>query len=170
MTAIGAAVPYATSLFSWKPLMQPGVSDAAQIICRLLGATATHRITSATGQARIAEPVASIYDLYERCGTPNWDGDGAAAISSDAVDEAEQLIYLIPSSIPIPEFVPEPTGGIALEWYQGRDRLYLLSVSGAKSIEFAALMGRGNEFHGRVNFEGSLPVIVLDHLKLFFRG
>ena len=170
MTAVGGVTQFAPGIHSWKPLPQFGVSETAQIVYKLLGATTTHLVTSATGQTRIADPVASLYDLYERCSSPNWDGEGAELLSYDAVAEAEQLIYLLPSAIPIPEFVPEPTGAVALEWYQGRDRVYILSVDGTRSIQFAALMGRGNEFHGRVNFEASLPIMVLDHLKVFFRG
>ncbi len=170
MTAIGATVQYGPSSYSWMPMRQPGVSDAARKVGQLLGLSAAHRAISATGLTRIADPVASLYDLYEECGVANWDGEGAEPLSSDAVEEAEQLVYLIPSSIPIPEFVPEPSGAIALEWYEGRDRVYLLSVDGTKSIQFAAIMGRGNELHGRLNFDGSLPVMVLDHLKLFFHG
>lgn len=170
MTAIGAIAQYSPRLHSRWPALQSGVSDAAEIICKLIGATTAHLVTSATGQTRIADPVASLYDLYEQCAQANWDGEGAKGISYDAVEEAEQLIYLLPSYVPIPEFVPEPTGAIALEWYQGRDRVYLLSVDGTNSLQFAALLGRGNELHGRVNFQDGLPAMILDHLKVFFRG
>ena len=168
MTVFSAVTQYPTGARCWSP-KQSGVSDAAIRIHEILGRTTLHLVNSATGQARIGDPISALYELYDQCNVQNWDGEGAEAIPFDAVEEAEQLLYLLPSSIPTPEFVPEPTGAIAFEWYQARDRLYLLSVDGTKSIQFAALIGRGNELHGRVNFEGTLPSIIIGHLRMFFR-
>lgn len=168
MTAFSAVTQYPTGARCWSS-RQSGVSDAALKIHEILGKTTLHLVSSATGQARIGDPISALYDLYEQCHTQNWDGEGAEPILFDAVEEAEQLLYLLPSSIPTPEFVPEPTGAIAFEWYQGRDRVYLLSVDGTQSIQFAALMGQGNELHGRTNFVGTLPPMILHHLRLFFR-
>lgn len=145
-----------------------GVSGDAQRICSLLGDIASHWIESATGQARIADPLISLYRLHEQCREENWDGENAQPIPLSAVVEAQKLLTLLPSSIPAPELLPEPTGSIALEWYQRRDHVYVLGVYGKKTLEFAGLLGRGNEIHGRLNFEDSLPPIIQDHLRRFF--
>jgi hypothetical protein len=147
----------------------PGVSVDAQRICNILGDLALHWIGSATGQARIAEPLAALYQLYERCQVQDWDGEDAEAISFEALIEAEKLLRLLPSSIPMPEFLPEPTGSIAFEWYRGRNHVYVLSIAGKKAIEFAGLLGQGNEIHGRTNFEDSLPPAIQAQLREFFR-
>ena len=146
-----------------------GVSIDAQRISNILGSLTSHWIGSATGQARIADPVAALFDLYGRCRVNDWDGEGADAISFEALAEASQLISLLPSSIPTPEFLPEPSGAIAFEWYQGRNRVYVLSISGKKKIEFAGLLGYGNEIHGKANFEGCLPSIIQNQLREFFK-
>ena len=166
---IGALTHYPSRLGALRAT-PPGVSGDAQRICVLLGDVALHWIASATGQARIADPLITLYRLYEQCREEHWDGENAEAIPLAAVVEAQQLITLLPSSVPAPELLPEPTGSIALEWYKRRDHVYVLSVYGKKTIEFAGLLGRGNEVHGRVNFEESLPPMIQDHLREFFRG
>ena len=146
-----------------------GVSVDAQRICNILGDLALHWIGSATGQARMAEPMVALYELYQRCRVEDWNGEDAEAISFEALAEAEKLLSLLPSSIPTPELLPEPTGSIAFEWYQGRNRVYVLSTSGKKAIEFAGLFGYGNEIHGKTNFEDALPPVIQDQLREFFK-
>lgn len=122
---------------------------------------------SATGQRQWAEPIAKLIELRDRCSEDDWDGDGASPISPLAFDEAVTLLTALPSTFPPPEPLPEPNGSIAFEWYRGRDRVYVLSLSGTKSIEFAGLFGAGNELHGRVNFESALPKRIQQDLASF---
>jgi len=110
-----------------------------------------------------------LHQLFKRCQAADWDGEGGAEISLDTLMEAEKLLGLLPSSVPAPEFLPEAMGTIAFEWYRGPSRVYVVSVSGAKTIEFAGLFGHGNELHGKTNFEDALPSIVQGHLREFFR-
>ena len=147
----------------------PGVSPDALRISGIFGKLASHWLGSATGQSRIAEPTAALIELYQRCRVADWNGEDADAITIEVLVEAKKLLDLLPSSIPTPEFLPEPTGAIAFEWYQGRNRVYVLSVSGNKTIEFAGLLGLGNEIHGKANFEESLPQIIQGQLREFFR-
>lgn len=150
-------------------ITHPGVSVDAQRICHLLGDLALHWIGSATGQTRFGEPLMALNQIYQRCQMEDWDGEDAEPISLEALIEAEKLFGFLPSSIPAPEFLPEATGSIAFEWYRGRNNVYVLSVSGQKTIEFAGLFGYGNELHGKVNFEDSLPSMIRDHLQEFFK-
>jgi len=153
---------------AWKS-DQPGVSDAAKRISEILQTAVRGFVVSATGQARIADPMAGLVELYTECGQENWDGEGAKAISPSVLEEALMLLLILPSTIPVPEFVPERSGRIAFEWYQSPDRVYLLSTGGNRELEFAGLLGRGNEMHGKCNFAGALPGMIADHLKAFFR-
>lgn len=168
MTAISAFRPYASGAAA-VGTTHPGVSVDAQRICHMLGNVAVHWIGSATGQTRFGEPLLALIQLYQRCQAGDWDGEGGEAISIETLVEGQKLLSLLPLSLPTPDFLPEATGAIAFEWYRGRDRVYVLSVSGAKTIEFAGLFGHGNELHGKVNFEDSLPSIIREHLREFFR-
>ena len=168
MTAISAFGPYASGAAALGSTY-PGVSIDAQKICHMLGDLAVHWIGSATGQTRFGEPLLALFQLYQRCRAEDWNGEGGKAISLETLMEAQKLLSLLPLSLPTPEFLPEATGAIAFEWYRGRNRVYVLSVSGAKTIEFAGLFGHGSELHGKANFEDSLPPIIQEHLREFFR-
>lgn len=168
MTAISALGHYSSGAAALRATY-PGVSGDARKIRDMLGNLALHWIGSATGQMRFGEPLLALYQLYKRCQADDWDGEDGEAISLDTLMEAEKLLGSLPSSVPMPEFLPEATGAIAFEWYRGRDRVFVISVSGAKTIEFAGLFGHGNELHGKTNFEDSLPSIIQGHLREFFR-
>jgi hypothetical protein len=147
----------------------PGVSLDAQRIRGKLADVALHWVGSAAGQICFGEPLLALIQLFQRCQEPNWDREGADPISLGTILEAQKLLSLLPSSIPTPEVLPESTGAIAFEWYRGRNRVYVISVSGKKTIEYAGLFGLGNEFHGKANFEDCLPSIIQDHLQEFYR-
>jgi hypothetical protein len=166
MTTVTAAANFYPRGF-WKSA-QPGVSDTAARIRAILHSSLADTLASATGQARIAEPIGRLDDLFSECHTANWDGEGAEPVSSAAYMEARTLLLLLPSMIQIPEFVPERSGRIAFEWYLNSEHVYLLSISGTGELEFAGIFGRGNEIHGRCNFSGSLPEMVAQHLSMLF--
>jgi len=147
--------------------LPPGVSDEALQVARRVSALAQGILQSATGQRRLGDPASELADLMERCTINDWDGQGASAIPASAFHEAWLILCLLPSSVPVPNVLPEPTGAIAFEWYRDRDRVFILSVSGVKTIEYAALFGPGDENHGRANFEQSLPQRLLRDLLDF---
>lgn len=167
MTAIVAGSPYFSCLSALVPI-QSGVSDAAIEISKILKRTAVELIRSATGQARIVDPLSSLDRLFEECSEENWDGEGAAAIPYQAFEEAERLVYALPSFVPSPDVLPEPIGAVAFEWYRNQHCIYVLSVRGNHSVEFAGLFGPGDEIHGKANFDGGLPAMVAEHLRTLF--
>src|SRR3989338_6372044 len=89
-------------------------SDIGVAIMQLRGA-----LTISRGQL-LSELRYSLNRIYDECSNPNWDGYGAQAISEDAYEEAERIISMLPSSIPAPEIIAEPTGDIGFERHRGR--------------------------------------------------
>jgi hypothetical protein len=150
--------------------LQPGVSDEALWVARRVAELAQGILQSATGQRRFGDPVSELAELMGQCTTDDWDGQGAAAIPASAFREALLILCLLPSSVSVPGVLPEPTGSIALEWYRDPQRVFIISVSGTKTIEYAALFAPGDESHGRINFEQSLPERLLRDLQGFLRG
>lgn len=146
-----------------------GVSDEAHRVAQRVSELAQGVFQSATGQRRLGDPVSELAELMEQCMSDDWDGQGASAIPSSAFREALLILCLLPSSIPVPSVLPEPTGSIAFEWYRDPDRVFIVSVSGVKTIEYAAMFAPGDESHGRTNFEQSLPERLLRDLLGFFR-
>jgi len=135
-------------------------SQYRDFICRF--------IESATGSQQIAEPRQAIFEIYHRCREKDWNRQGASAISATAAVQAERLLLALPSFLPVPEIFADPTGAISFEWYRRPKHRVVLSIYGDGSIEFAALLGVGNEAYGATRMEDGLPRIVRDHLQYLF--
>jgi hypothetical protein len=144
-----------------------GVSTQARTLAGLLGELVTDMVQAATLNRQIGEPLEQLINVYQSCAATNWDGEGAASIGEDAFRDACDLLMLLPTSIDAPTISPEPTGGIAFEWYQSPSHILVLSVDGSRSIQYAGMFGIGNECHGRMNFTGSLPKMAQQLLESF---
>lgn len=119
----------------------------------------------------------ALNEIYRECSQANWDGYGAAAISEDTYEEANRIINLLPSSIPMPEILAEPTGDIGFEWNKGKGQVFAFSVRGKHLIIFAGIIA-GNKVHGSEYFEDTIPLMIrqrirnltkYEHKKLFAR-
>ncbi len=145
-----------------------GASAYAERIPAQYRAFVSRFIESATGSQRITEPRQAIYDVYDRCRNKNWNGEDANAISAITAVRAEHLLLALPSYLPVPEIFADPTGAIVFEWYRRPKHRLVLSVYGNGSVEFAGLLGVGNEVYGAARMENGLPEIVRDHLRQLF--
>ncbi len=145
-----------------------GASAYAERIPSQYRAFVSRFIESATGSQRIAEPRQVIYDAYERCKKKNWNGEGADPIFATTAVRAEHLLLALPSHLPVPEIFADPTGAIVFEWYRRPKHRFVLSVYGNGSIEFAGLLGVGNEVYGAARIGDGLPEIIRDHLRQLF--
>jgi preprotein translocase subunit Sss1 len=124
--------------------------------------------TSITDQ-RLDPIKSSLYQILRDCSKPNWDEYNASPISKMAFFEAIKLLEILPSDIPLPEIVPEPTGNIGLEWYKGKQFAFVISVSGKNFLAYAGMFGAGNETHGTENFTESLPLTIIKNLRRLFQ-
>jgi len=106
-------------------------------------------------------------EVYRECSCADWDGYGALAVTRDAYEEAKKIIDLLPSSIQMPEIVPEPTGEIGFEWRQGRGRIFIMSVNGRHRISYAGIFD-GNKTHGFEHFEETLPSVVTEQVRRLY--
>ncbi|HVY82087.1 MAG TPA: hypothetical protein VG994_13950 [Steroidobacteraceae bacterium] len=70
--------------------------------------------------------------------TEDWDGEGAPALTQDAVDQAICLVYALPAHLPPPTIAPESTGEITFEWYRDPQNVAVLSVDG-HAIRWASI-------------------------------
>ncbi len=107
-------------------------------------------------------------ELFGECSERNWDNYQALPILHETYYEAKRLIYLLPNIYPQPELIPEPDGGIGFEWYKEKDSVLIISVSGGNELFYAGLFGKGNEIHGKEQFDNLIPPFVLEGLKRLF--
>jgi len=125
-------------------------------------------VGSATGNQRIAQPRQAIYAIYDRCRTRNWNGEDAEPIAEGAAARADVLLPALPSYLPVPDIYADPTGAIVFEWYRRPRHRFAISVYGDGTIEYAGLLGPGNEVYGTARHSEGLPKIISDHLRQLF--
>lgn len=113
---------------------------------------------------RLDEVLYSLYELCRECSVEGWDGYDALPIAEDACDEAKRFIRSLPVNFPMPEIVPEPNGGIGLEWSKGNRLIFVAGVNGKNEIVYAGLFGM-NKSHGTEYFGDTLPQVIIENLK-----
>lgn len=141
-----------------------GQSDQASKIYDMLDEVLSHAKQS--GPAELTRE--ALYEIYSEHSQANWDGQDAEAVSKEVYLEAREFLRLLPTTLPVPEIVPEPTGEIAMEWYKDPGHVFVASVSGGGVITFAGLFGPRNTLHGTVAFEDSLPQIIIESVRQIF--
>jgi len=114
------------------------------------------RMKSATGERRIANPIAEIAAGREESRELEKHGDFVAPTET-AIIEAETLIKSMPSWMPVPHPVMEHDGAIGLQWDVGRGRFFVVAVDGTGHVEYSAILGFGKEHSGRTTFTGRMP-------------
>ncbi len=68
----------------------------------------------------------------------------------------------------MPDILPEPDGGIGLEWYKEKGFSFVISVSGKNIITYVGRFGKNNEIYGSEDFTDSVPIVILNGLKRLF--
>jgi len=112
----------------------------------------------------------SLGELFREYSQPDWDGFGARALTEDSYEEALRVIDALPSWLPTPEIVAEPTGEIGFTWHKERGKVFAFSVGGKHRIIYAGIFA-GDKEHGSVYFEETMPSVILQHLrKLYTSG
>lgn len=112
-----------------------------------------------------AAAISQLKTLASECAEPDWDGNGASAIDSVALQNAVNLVRALPEDVPLPEFAPEPDGSISLDWIQSRHRLFSLSVGVSNRLAYAWLDGSDNG-HGVARFDGcNVPERILTGIQ-----
>jgi len=110
----------------------------------------------------------NLSEVYDECSEANWDGYDAAPISLEAYFEAMKLLRIIPNSFLMPDILPEPDGGIGLEWYKDRGFSFVISVCGKDTITYAGRFGKNSETYGTEDFTDLVPNVILNGLKRLF--
>jgi len=107
----------------------------------------------------------SLYEMYDDCSEPGWDGYGSEAVDQVTFDEAYKFLNSLPSWISMPEIVPESNGDIGFEWYFGKDKVFVVSVEGSGQLNYAGILGLGNKAHGTEIFDGTIPKSIIENIS-----
>jgi hypothetical protein len=112
-----------------------------------------------------------LQEIFYEYSVAGWDGYDAQPISEDSFKETIRFLQMLPFAMPIPEVVPEPSGQIALEWYESQDYIFVVSLSGKKLIDYAGLFGEGNKTYGTERFKKTIPNTIIENVnRLYVHG
>ncbi len=135
------------------PELRPFVGHRVEIVVR------ESEPSQELDQARTAL-LAPLCETWQRCQQPNWDGDGAEAISTETHDVARRLLESLPRDMPLPSVSAEPDGQLNFEWYQAPRRLLSASVNSQGTLYWAALIG-SEDPRGSCQFADQFPQTLL---------
>ena len=138
-----------------------GVGGEANVIVRKLSEARLlrHRTTSTP------DLMSEIQACFAQRSEANWDGEGAEALRPTALMEALEFVQWLPESLPTPDVVPEPDGGIALEWYGAPHLAFIASFKGRGAVVYAGVFGQGNTVRGTEIFRNSIPNGLLELIR-----
>jgi hypothetical protein len=146
-----------------------GVSDKAGIAKQNFKRVIGHYTQTSSGQ-KLADLYNGLIEVFKDYSESNWDGYGARPISRDAFVEGQRIIDLLSGSpLPLPEILPESGGEIAFEW-RNRDRVFVASVKGNQTIEYAGVFGKYPGTHGLELFAESIPATIVANINRVFTG
>jgi hypothetical protein len=112
---------------------------------------------------------AAFRSIRDECQNPDWDGQGAVAISDQVIAVAEKVVValfaLIPKGTPAPDLIPEDDGEICISWAVDADRLLSLSVGAHGKVNFAGLFGKEGGIHGWQPIDATSPSALDESLQ-----
>ena len=131
------------------PELRPFVGHRVEIVVR------DSEPSPELDEARIAL-LKTLRETWQRCQQPNWDGEGAEAVSAETHEVARRLLQSLPNDMPLPSVSPEPDGQLNFEWYQAPRRLLSASFSAEGVVYWAALIG-SEDPRGSCQFVDQFP-------------
>jgi hypothetical protein len=135
------------------PELRPFVGHRVEIVVR------ESEPSQELDAARIAL-LKTLQETCQRCQPPNWDGEGAEAISTETHEVARRLLDSLPRDMPLPSISAEPDGQLNFEWYQAPRRLLSASLSSNGTLYWAALIG-SEDPRGSCQFVDQFPQTLL---------
>ncbi len=153
----------------YKYANSPGVSDEAEIIVLKTKEAQQSGLMLADDNPAIRYQTAieKLTDIVKECMDDDWDGLGAAAVSYEAIEDAIDLVTLIPMQYPMPEIFPED-GEVTFGWNAGRYKKFLISVRGDGFAYYNGIFGFKNTDFGMKKLRDKLDPEIIRHLDRLY--
>ena len=151
------------SLFS-----NTGLSNEAETLRERYEDAVLHLLQSQSLGERLHKNFKSLEEVVTEASTLNWDGYGALPVNKLAQYKAEQFLRALPLSIPNPEIGVDPDGEISFEWYNGRSKVFSISVSDTGKLTYAGIFGI-RKVNGVEYFEDRIPRAIINNLQRLWR-
>ena len=145
------------------PLAPAGAAgpDAQLLADRLLAAIEDLRST------RRHVAFEELFEAFEECGHPGWDGCEALPISADVFATARDFLFALPNAFPSPEVSAGEGGEINLDWFPGPQSNFTVAVLPDRRLIFASV-APNRRLRGAEVFEDRVPDAILTELRRVF--
>jgi len=159
-----------TALISPRPwfldiFTNTGVSKEATVLQEQYKITLTHLfVDNESIEGRLREGFYLLQEVAEEYNELNWDGYGALSVSENSLENAKNLVRILPTDIPLPEIEVDPDGEVSFDWYNDADDVFSVSIGETGKLAFAGMFGR-NEVHGVEHFYNEMPGAILFYLR-----
>lgn len=142
----------------------PLYSDAGLQILKRMEAVEEHLRLPASAYGEAWKIEADIHRVASEARCDNWDDEGSAAVNGETAELAAQFASVLPAGFPLPEVEAGRRGEIMFEWHTGKRSAVVVSVYPDRSIGYAVVRGQARA-HGREPFQGTVPDVVVLHLR-----
>lgn len=112
-----------------------------------------------------AAALSQLRTLAAKCATEGWDGGDAAALSPMAVLMAEWFVQALPDNLPLPEFAPEPDGGLSLDWIKSRHQIFSISLGDTHRMAYNWVDGADRGYATAIFIGHQIPERVLEGIR-----
>lgn len=153
----------------YKYANSPGVSAEAKTIFLLTEEAQKSSLVLAEDNPaiRYQTVIEKLMDIFNKCMNNDWDGMGAAAVSDEAIENAKDLMTLIPMQYPMPEIFPED-GEVTFGWNAGRYKKFLISVRGDGFAYYNGIFGFKDTDYGMKKLKDKLDPKIIFHLDRLY--
>ncbi|MEK7289055.1 MAG: hypothetical protein AAB067_02655 [Planctomycetota bacterium] len=108
--------------------------------------------------------VDALCEMVKQCDVENWDGYGAAPVTTKTFQQAINVLEALPLGTSAPAVGSEPDGHITLEWHKTPRRTLSVSISPEGELHYAALLGQKKRY-GTEPFWGEVPDVIMDIIR-----
>jgi len=144
-----------------------GVSDSASEIWRDTENIRNYFAGSITFGEHLAKVLEGLLKAREEHSVDNWDGYGAKAINIGSYNYALSFSLSLPPSFPVPEIYVNPDGYVTFEWYEGKRKVFSISIGNRNELAYAGLYG-GSKIYGVEYMYEEIPENIIRNISRLY--
>lgn len=150
-----------SAIISLGPISTSGTSDTARFVASKVKQGHRQLQDSYFLGLRAKGVFGELYQTFDECREPNWDGYGAQPVLDTTCQLAQRFLEALPLGTPAPSIGAEPDGHVTVEWHRSPRWTLSISISPRGELHYAALLGLAKAY-GTEPFFGEAPKTIID--------
>lgn len=150
--------------FRILPHYNTGVSAESKVLASIHA-----EFNQAVSKTIFGQRLTELNEVFLECLDEGWDGYNARPLSIASYTDALNFLRLIPTNIYAPDIVPEPSGGIGLEWISSDTGRFVLSFDGSGTYAYAGIFKSGARVRGIEPMSNLFPRELKDFITRLYR-